>query len=284
MYPMLREDISFMIRKSKNSDKLRYYIKNGDEDEFEISRILYNALRKADGTKPLELLDRGKKNIPKLKKDHLIHTSRIVHLGGPLFGFILFPIGGSIRKFKWLFRLLNAALPIFSVLSFVIGVLFMLLHNANDSVDENYEIIYWLQYLLIWLSIMFHEIGHMNAGIAYGYKVCSVGVLLLTFFPLGAYVSYNENLNYNKSLTAKEKIQFSLSGIESNLLIAGVLLLLSFVVNNDLSHTLISVANANIIMAILNSLPALGLDGEKALSALLDVESIFIVALEWMLF
>ena len=41
MYPMLREDISFMIRKSKNSDKLRYYIKNGDEDEFEISRILY---------------------------------------------------------------------------------------------------------------------------------------------------------------------------------------------------------------------------------------------------
>jgi len=110
---------------------------------------------------------------------------------------------------------------------------------------------------------MFHEIGHMNAGIAYGYKVCSVGVLLLTFFPLGAYVSYNENLNYNKSLTAKEKIQFSLSGIESNLLIAGILLLLSFVVNNDLSHTLISVANANIIMAILNSLPALGLDGEK---------------------
>ena len=61
MYPMLREDISFMIRKSKNSDKLRYYIKNGDVDEFEISRILYNALRKADGTKPLELPDRGKK-------------------------------------------------------------------------------------------------------------------------------------------------------------------------------------------------------------------------------
>ena len=124
MYPMLREDVSFMIRNRKNSDKLRYFIKNGDED-------------------------RGKKVIPKLKKDHLIHTSRIVHLGGPLFGFILFPIGGSIRKFKWLFRLLNAALPIFSVLSFVIGVLFMLLHNADNSVDGHYEIVYWLQYLLI---------------------------------------------------------------------------------------------------------------------------------------
>ena len=61
MYPMLREDVSFMIRNRKNSDKLRYFIKNGDEDEFEIGRILYNALRKADGTKPLELLDRGKK-------------------------------------------------------------------------------------------------------------------------------------------------------------------------------------------------------------------------------
>ena len=38
---MLREDVSFIIRKRKNSDKLRYFIKNGDEDEFEISRILY---------------------------------------------------------------------------------------------------------------------------------------------------------------------------------------------------------------------------------------------------
>ena len=52
---------------------------------------------------------------------------------------------------------------------------------------------------------MFHEIGHMNTGIAYGYRVCSVGVLLLVFFPLGAYVSYNENLNYNKSLTASDQ-------------------------------------------------------------------------------
>ena len=149
MYPMLREDVSFMIRRRKNSDRLRYFIKNCDEDEFEISRILYNALRKADGTKPLELPDRGKKVIPKLKKEHLIHTSRIVHLGGSLFGFILFHIGSSIRKFKWLFRLLNAAFPIFSVLSFVIGVLFMLLHNADNSVDGHYEIVYWLQYLLI---------------------------------------------------------------------------------------------------------------------------------------
>ena len=30
MYPMLREDVSFMIRRRKNSDRLRYFIKNGD--------------------------------------------------------------------------------------------------------------------------------------------------------------------------------------------------------------------------------------------------------------
>ena len=95
-------------------------------------------------------------------------------------------------------------------------------------------------------------------------------------------VLYNQNMNYNKHLTPKEKIQFSLSGIETNLLMTGILLLAS-VLDSYLSETLIMCANINVLFAILNSLPAMGFDGEKALSAFLGIDSVFSAALYWML-
>ena len=281
MYPMLREDVTLRKTKNQNSGKIRYFVKNRFEDEFEISRRLYHALLEADGTKPLSLPDKGKKIIPRLKKDKLVRTSRFTHLGGPLFGFILFPVGNNVRKNRWIFRLLNAVLPIASLLFFIVGVSVKLFSNTNGGHTNNTTFISWLYYLLCYFSILLHEIGHMNAGIAYGYRVCSVGFLFIGILPLGAYVSYNQNMNYNKHLTPKEKIQFSLSGIESNLLMAGILLLAS-VLDSYLSETLIMCANINVLFAILNSLPAMGLDGEKALSTFLDVDNIFFTALEWM--
>ena len=100
MYPMLREDVSLSKIKDQNSGKTRYFVKNGIEYRFEIGRSIYKALLDADGTKPLALPNKGKKIIPRLKRDRLVHTSRLVHLGGPLFGFILFPIGNNVRKIQ----------------------------------------------------------------------------------------------------------------------------------------------------------------------------------------
>lgn len=283
MYPMLREDVSF-IKANKSFDKTRYFVKNGFEEVFEITPKLYKALINADGTKPLSLPNKGKKIIPRLKRDRLVHTSRLVHLGGPLFGFILFPIGNNVRKIRGLFKLLNFALPIASLLFFIAGLSVKLFGNTCGVYPKNtHIIIIWLYYLICWFSILLHEIGHMNAGIAYGYKVCSVGVLFVGILPMGAYVSLNSVMNYKKHFTTKEKIQFAMSGIESNLMIAGILLLVSFVLDSYLSETLVMCANINILLAILNSLPAMGLDGEKALSAALDIESVFAAALDWLL-
>ena len=282
MYPMLREDVSF-IKANKSFDKTRYFVKNGFEEVFEITPKLYKALINADGTKPLSLPNKGKKIIPRLKRDRLVHTSRLVHLGGPLFGFILFPIGNNVRKIRGLFKLLNFALPIASLLFFIAGLSVKLFGNTCAVYPKNTHIIIWLYYLICWFSILLHEIGHMNAGIAYGYKVCSVGVLFVGILPMGAYVSLNSVMNYKKHFTTKEKIQFAMSGIESNLMIAGILLLVSFVLDSYLSETLVMCANINILLAILNSLPAMGLDGEKALSAALDIESVFAAALDWLL-
>ena len=283
MYPMLREDVSLSKTKDQNSGKTRYFVKNGIEYRFEIGRSIYKALLDADGTKPLALPNKGKKIIPRLKRDRLIHTSRLVHLGSALFGFILFPIGNDVRKIRGLFRLLNSALPIASLLFFIAGLSVKLFGNTCGVYPENTRIIIWLYYLICWFSILLHEIGHMNAGIAYGYKVCSVGVLFIGILPIGAYVSCNEKMSYKKNFSSKEKIQFYLSGIESNIMMAGILLLASFVLDSYLSETLVMCANVNILLAILNSLPAMGLDGEKALSAFLGIDSIFFASLEWLL-
>ena len=284
MYPMLREDVSLSKTKDQNSGKIRYFVKNGIEDRFEISPRLYHALLNADGTKPLALPDdKGKRIIPRLKRDRLVHTSRLVHLGGPLFGFILFPIGNNVRKIRGLFKLLNFALPIASLLFFIAGLSVKLFGNTCVVYHENTHLIIWLYYVICWFSIFLHEIGHMNAGIAYGYKVCSVGLLFIGILPMGAYVSCNETMSYKKNFSSKEKIQFYLSGIESNIMMAGILLLASFVLESYLSETLVMCANVNILLAILNSMPAMGLDGEKALSAFLGIDSVFFASLEWLL-
>lgn len=68
-------------------------------------------------------------------------------------------------------------------------------------------------------------------------------------------------------------MQFALAGVGVNLLVAGICLLLAMQYY-QWSLTLFSVANANIILASINLLPASVLDGESALSAVFGVNSI----------
>ena len=72
-----------------------------------------------------------------------------------------------------------------------------------------------------------------------------------------------------------------MAGVEVNLLIAGICLLLAMQ-SYQLSLTMLSVANVNVILAGVNLLPASGLDGESALSAACGIDSIGEVAREWL--
>ena len=117
----------------------------------------------------------------------------------------------------------------------------------------------------------------MTAGLAYGYDLYDVGILLLGIFPVGAYVPHGD-----KKDTAKgAKIQFSLAGIEANLLIAGICLLLA-VQGVPCSPTLLATAEINIVLAAINLLPTAGLDGESALSAVCGVKNISVTAKRWL--
>lgn len=273
MYPVLKEGVSIGTFQYEGSDATHYFIENADGEEFEISRRLWDALLKADGTRPLDLPDNGRRILPKLKRHGLVRTSRFVQDNGLFNRFILFPIGNRLQAGRLVFKALNAALPAVSILAFAISVYV----TASEGAESGDSFSWWLYYALIVLSLALHELGHLVAGVAYGYKISDTGILLLGIIPFGAYVAHEDK----KDATKAEKIQFALAGVEVNLLMAGICLILAMQ-SYQWSRTMFSVANVNVILAGVNLLPASGLDGESSLSAMCGVDSISEVARKWL--
>lgn len=273
MHPVLKEGVSIGTFQYEGSDTTHYYIENADGEEFEIGYRLWDALLQADGTRPLNLPDNGRRILPKLKKHGIVRTSRFVQDDGIFNRFILFPISNRMQTRRLIFKAINAALPTVSILIFAMSV-YMMASNGDDS---GYRFNWWLYYILIVCSLALHEAGHLIAGLAYGYKISDTGILLFGIIPIGAYVAHEDK----KDATKAEKIQFALAGVEVNLLIAGSCLLLA-TQYYQWSLTMLSVANVNIVLAGINLLPASGLDGESALSAVCGVNSISEVAKKWL--
>lgn len=273
MYPVLKEGVSIGTFQYEGSGATHYYIENANGEEFEISRRLWDALLKADGTRPLDLPDNGRRILPKLKRHGLVRTSRFVQDDGLFNRFILFPVGNRLQAGRLVFKALNAALPAVAILIFAIGIYV----TTSEGEKSGYNFNWWLYYGLIALSLALHELGHLIAGLAYGYNISDTGILLLGIIPLGAYVAHEDK----KDATKAEKIQFALAGVEVNLLIAGVCLLLAMQ-PYQWSLTMFSVANVNVLLAGINLLPASGLDGESALSAACGIDSIGEVARKWL--
>lgn len=265
MYPILKEGVSIGTFQYEGSDTTHYYIENADGDEFEISRKLWDALIQADGTRPLKLPENGHRILPKLKKLDLVRTSKFVRDDGIFNRFILFPIGNRHQNGSMVYKAINAALPVVSALIFAISVYLM----KTSCTETGYHFSWWLYYGLLICSLALHEVGHLVAELAYGFKISNTGILLLGILPIGAYVAHEDKKDASRS----EKVQFALAGVEMNLLIAGICLLVAMQ-NYLLSLVMVSVANINVVLAGINLLTASGLDGESAQSAACGVNSI----------
>lgn len=265
MYPMLKEGVSLGTFRYVGSEKIHYYAENEDGCEFEISRAVYCALINADGTAPLRLPKNGRNIIPRLKQNKLIRTSRFVRDKGIINRFIIFPVSNELSKWSKVWKSINAVLPVISIATFITAVLLRIKSEFPIGHDFNQS----FYYLMLLFSLALHEIGHLISGLAYNYKISDTGILLLGIFPIGAYIAHSEK----NDATREEKIQFSLAGVEMNLLLASVFLLFSLV-SSSLSMTMVSIANVNVVLAGINLLPVSGLDGEQALSALFEVSSI----------
>ena len=194
--------------------------------------------------------------------------------GKVYYGLTLVTFGEGVRKARPLCRLLNAALPAGSVLTFLIGVAILFWQNSDRVPVDNYSLLFY--FALVIASMIAHEAAHLIAAVAFGYPVSEAGVIFyLKFLPACLYVGHGRKKNATKG----EEIQLALAGIEANLLAAGMFLLVA-ALWEDLSMTFFAAAVFNIFIIISNLVPAKGMedDGEVALNCLFEVKSIYTVA------
>lgn len=262
MHPVLQQGASIGTFTYEYSKKEHFFAENEKGEMFEIDEIVYHALMEADGTHSLCLEE---DTIKYLKRQNLISTSRFVSEGNFKRRLILCFIGERARRFRYPCRIINAMLPVVSLLFFISSLLIgkWIVWEIGDT----NVLLYGIMFVG---SVFFHEIGHLIAAVAYDYTISEMGLLFWGPLPIAAYVAQKEEWD---DVERRHQIQITLAGIEMNLLIAGICFFLSMFYY-PLSGTAILVAYVNIIIAVINILPSPGLDGELALSAAFGVESI----------
>ena len=117
--------------------------------------------------------------------------------GKVYYGLTLLTFGKGVRKARPLCRLLNAALPAGSVLTFLIGAALLFWQNSDRVPVDNYSLL--LFYALVIVSMFMHEAAHLIAAVAFGYPVSEAGVIFyLKIFPSCLYVGHGRKKNATK--------------------------------------------------------------------------------------
>lgn len=184
---------------------------------------------------------------------------------------VVFTFGDKVRKARPLCKLLNAVLPVSSILTFILGVSFLFWQNSGRIPMDDYSLL--LYYALVLVSMFVHEAAHLITAVAFGFPVSEAGVIFyLKVLPACLYVGHGRKKNATKG----EEIQLALAGIEANLLAAGLFLLIA-VLWDEQNATFFTAAITNISFIIANLIPAKGLedDGEVALNHLFEVKRIY---------
>lgn len=128
----------------------------------------------------------------------------------------------------------------------------------------------WIGYIIgLVFGMLFHELGHAFAGIAYGARVYEMGVMVMHFVLPGAYVL----LEQDDIKSRFKRIQVNAAGVESNFLLAGVFLLVAAALPSIGGIFLMAAVN-NAIMAVLNLTFVKGLDGTAIISEVLGVPNL----------
>lgn len=113
-----------------------------------------------------------------------------------------------------------------------------------------------------------HELGHMFTGFRYGARVFEMGVMVQHFMP-GAYVL----LESDKVKSKKGRVAINAAGVKSNVLFAGICLLLACVLPG-LGMPLLLAAINNVLLALINVIFIAGLDGTSIIEEYLGVRNI----------
>jgi stage IV sporulation protein FB len=118
---------------------------------------------------------------------------------------------------------------------------------------------YTYEYLVVFLSILLHEAGHITVAHFFGGRVHS-----LTILPIGINASISEG-NTRKSDAAA----VNLAGPVVNLLIFFICLVINKIFRLD-NSLLNLIMNSNILLAVFNLMPVLPLDGGRVLRCIIE--------------
>lgn len=141
----------------------------------------------------------------------------------------------------------------------VIGIL--LFSKNMYMIDDDYMLIG--VYLGTLVGLVLHEIGHAVATLGCGGKLFEMGVMMRLFIP-GAYVL--SDLKHVKSRFYR--IQVHAAGVETNFGLVGISLILSTMCYS-FGGIFLGAAISNLILALVNSTFANGLDGAHIIGELL---------------
>ena len=128
----------------------------------------------------------------------------------------------------------------------------------------------WIGYIIgLVPGIILHEFGHAFAGAAYGARVFEMGVMRMYYIMPGAYVILDKKSVKNRL----KRVQINAAGVEMNLLLSGLFLIMGALYGNFGGMFLIA-AIQNAFLAVMNLTLIKGLDGMAILSELLGIEEV----------
>lgn len=139
----------------------------------------------------------------------------------------------------------------------------------NNRLSIDFEMTWLGNIIGLGLGMVLHEFGHAFAGASYGARVFEMGVLRMYYIIPGAYVILDDETVKNRL----KRVQINAAGVEMNLFLVGVFLILGASFGN-LGGMFLTAAIQNIFLAILNLTLINGFDGMAILSELLGIEDI----------
>lgn len=269
-YPKLVESLSY-----KKINEFSWIItekSSGNSELFDLDEFMF--MSQLDGkSDPYKIAPNGWSNkdielFLKFLQNNSYIDKKIKKSGLLSVSIRLFKIKATI-KIRIICLILNCLLLLSFIPVFSIGcVLFIKNYHYIDN-NYNYTYLFLGLVLGLILGIILHECGHAICGLSYGKaKVYEAGIII-GLKPC-AYVA----INTSNLKERRRKIQIIVGGIEMNLLISGISLILLYLLPK-FSLFFYGIGIDNFLLASFNLLLIDGLDGAAILDELLGTYDLF---------
>lgn len=252
----------------KRIDKSTYHVKNGITDVvYEIGTDIVSLMNKLDGKTDPFMINTClsdfeiEEALDFLWENELITKKKLKKIGFLSYGIPLFKVK-TTQKMRIASRILDFLLMISFVPVFITGLYAVKDKDIYSLINQS-DFSYLIGlYVGIGLGITLHECAHAIAGLGYNAHLFTCGIMI--GITPGAYVELDDE-HLKSSL---KKAQISAAGIEMNLLLCGLSMICMHLVNSALS-LLGGIAFSNLLLASVNLLPRIGVDGSQIINKLI---------------